>query len=304
MSRNNSISVVIPTYNRGYTLGGAIASVLSQSFPADEIIVVDDGSVDDTEQIVAKFGSNVRYVHQANAGPAAARKRGVAEATFPFIAFLDSDDRWLPNKLAEQFAYMTANPRLALTCHDACEKRGDEVLRESMVGPSENDGGISLTQMLRRPFVMTPTVIVKKEILNDVGEFDESLLAFEDRDLWLRIAAKYPVGYLGTVLAIRNIDNTNLTGDERLMFQNAMRLHKKWWSRRRSLNLEQRLLLREHAAEREFEEGFRLSCRGQLEEAIKPLLRSFYWWPSVRAVRRLSRVLFCGIAKQFAKLTR
>src|ERR1700678_803249 len=107
-----TISVIIPTYNRADLIGQALESALAQTHPADEIIVVDDGSTDDTERVVAQYAGQVRYMRQVNAGPSAARNRGIQAASGDFIALLDSDDLWVKDRLERQLAALTLHPGL------------------------------------------------------------------------------------------------------------------------------------------------------------------------------------------------
>lgn len=180
-----TVSVVIPTYNSGPLVTEAVKSVLEQTHSPDEVIVIDDGSSDDTAEQMARFDPPVRYVHQPNGGVAAARNRGIAEATGDLIAFLDADDVWHPRKLEFQIATLIAHPETALMGADLYV----------WPAPSHPDYDhpprhvvVSMNELLVRNHFAASTVIVRSEILRSVGGFDLSHQGTEDYDMWLRIA--------------------------------------------------------------------------------------------------------------------
>ncbi|MEI7929226.1 MAG: glycosyltransferase family A protein, partial [Verrucomicrobiales bacterium] len=151
------VSVVVPTYNRAYTLGRALNSILVQTDDRDDVIVVDDGSVDDTAAVVAGFGDAVRYIRQPNLGPGAARNRGIAAARHELITFLDSDDEWLAGKLDMQCALMVARPDLVMSFADMRMLFADGQLIDSAIGrwqggarpwEEEMDGPVMLSDLL------------------------------------------------------------------------------------------------------------------------------------------------------------
>lgn len=202
--RDWSVSVVIPTYNRADRVVRAIDSVLAQTRPVDEIIVIDDGSTDDTEKIVLRYGPPVRYVRQENAGPAAARNRGIAEAQGTWIAFLDSDDRWCPEKMASQMAIFERYPQLRWCSGPAIMVVGDREL----VCPMGWRNRLSLRRYGYFPSYLKArqrgcdqigicSITLHREVFDRVGSLDLRLAARsrsygEDGELWLRIASIYP----------------------------------------------------------------------------------------------------------------
>jgi glycosyltransferase involved in cell wall biosynthesis len=181
------VSVIIPTYNSGHLVVEAVASALAQSLAPAEVIVVDDGSTDDTRQRLAPFGPPLRYIHQVNQGVAAARNTGLHEATGELIAFLDADDVWHPLKL-----------ELQVTCLHSEAEPG--LLGTGTVNwPDEQFSTIDRSSRLRavrvpfddlvvRNYFFNSSVVVRKEVLERVGEFDRLLQGPEDYDLWLRVA--------------------------------------------------------------------------------------------------------------------
>ena len=188
------VSAVIPTYNRAGFVREAIASVLRQDYPEVELIVVDDGSRDGTAAVVGEFGAAVRYLWQENRGVSAARNRGAAASTGDLIAFLDSDDLWMPRKVSAQVAYFEAHPR-AQACHtdEVWIRRGVRVNERRV---HRKRGGRQFLAALPRCLISPSAVMMRRGLWERLGGFDESLPACEDYDLWLRLTALVPVGFL------------------------------------------------------------------------------------------------------------
>ncbi len=195
------VSVIIPTYNRGGVIQEAIDSVLDQDFRDYELIVVDDGSDDNTPAILAAYGKKFTVMDQSNTGVSAARNRGIAAAAGQLIAFLDSDDLWLPQKLSTQVKFFQDNP-------DAFINQTQEhwIRNGVRVNPQKRHhkfSGMIFEQSLALCLVSPSAVMIKKNLFDVVGVFDESLPACEDYDLWLRISCRYPVHLIDTPLIIK-----------------------------------------------------------------------------------------------------
>jgi len=213
------ISTIIPTYNRAKLLKRALDSVLSQDWPNQEVIVVDDGSTDNTAEVLAAYGDRIKLVKQENAGPSAARNVGIEMARGEWIAFMDSDDEWLPNKLTMQMRYALKHPRYAMIYCDMSEVVDGQLVYQSYLknGNYSHVGqGQIYKNLLHEYFIFTPTVLVKKEVFLDVGYFDTSMRLAEDRELWLRIAYRWQIGFLDHVLVLRHRHSENLTANRYL----------------------------------------------------------------------------------------
>ena len=199
--RSTTISVVIPTFNRCGPLASALRSVEQQSRSADEVIVVDDGSQDETRAMLAEQFPQVCYLHQQNRGVSSARNLGITSARSEWIALLDSDDKWLPEKLANQLRLLDRLPDL-LICHteEIWVRNGRRV---NPMRKHRKYGGA----IFRHPLplcVMSPSsVLIHRSLFERVGLFDESLPACEDYDLWLRICASHPVAFVDTPQIIK-----------------------------------------------------------------------------------------------------
>lgn len=217
-----TIAVVIPTYNRAAFLGPAVASIRAQSRRCTEIVIVDDGSTDDTARVVDRLGSGIRYVRQRNAGPAVARNRGIRETQADLIAFLDTDDRWLPKKLELQVEVMRRHPTVALVSADMAieddlgtlltpsnfEKRGLRSFFEELSGQPIPHAP---RRLLEVNFVNTSTALIRRDVLHALSGFDDRLRYGEDLELWLRIAARHDIACLPSVQEIRVEHATNVT---------------------------------------------------------------------------------------------
>lgn len=186
-SKAPAVSVIIPTFNRSAMVVEAVASVLSQRFSDFELIVVDDGSTDGTADLLASYGGSLLLLRQENrGGVSSARNRGLRAARAPLIAFLDSDDLWDPEKLSCQVSYLRTFPAAAL-CHteEIWVRKGVRVNPRNRHAKAE---GRSFCRLLRESLISPSAVMIRREVLDEVGGFDESLPACEDYDLWLRIA--------------------------------------------------------------------------------------------------------------------
>jgi len=195
------VSVIIPTYNRGWILREAVDSVLAQDFDDFELIVVDDGSTDNTRQILEDYGNELIIIAQNNRGASAARNRGIAEAGASLIAFLDSDDLWQPHKLSRQVEFFNANPEALI-----CQTEEIWIRNGVRVNPKKRHhkfSGMIFEPSLALCLVSPSAVMIRKKLFDTVGLFDESLLACEDYDLWLRISCRYPVHLIEDPLIIK-----------------------------------------------------------------------------------------------------
>lgn len=195
------VSVVIPTYNRAWSLATAIDSVLSQDFDAFETIVVDDGSTDGTRALLAGYGAALRVIQQANRGVSAARNAGIRKAAAPLVALLDSDDYWLPGKLAVQTAFFDQNPEAVICQTEELWIRNG--VRVNSGKRHRKRGGMIFEASLGLCLVSPSAVMLRRSLFESVGFFDEQLPACEDYDLWLRISCSHPVHLIDRPLIVK-----------------------------------------------------------------------------------------------------
>jgi glycosyltransferase involved in cell wall biosynthesis len=196
-----SLSVVVPTFNRAGIISRAINSVLSQTFKADEIIIVDDGSTDATREIITQNYPMVKYFWKKNKGVSSARNFGIKTAKGDWIAFLDSDDEWLPQKLAKEMKSISENPDIKLCFTDEIWIRGG--VRVNPKKRHAKHGGYIFRFCLPLCLISPSSVIIHRSIFEEVGLFDETLPVCEDYDLWLRICSRRPVLYLDEPLIVK-----------------------------------------------------------------------------------------------------
>lgn len=191
------VSVIIPTYNRADFLTEAVDSVLNQTWRDFEIIVVDDGSTDGTRDVVGRYGDRIKYFHKQNKGPSSARNFGTSKAHGNFLAFLDSDDIWEPNKLDIQMNFLQSHPEIKLISCGSYIMGNSRKRKFHIRGDLSGDLFLTLYQ---RSFINTSSVVLTQDCFFQVGPFDETIQTAEDYDLWLKVARHFPMAYLDTPL--------------------------------------------------------------------------------------------------------
>ncbi len=221
MVRSPLVTVIIATYNRKHFVCEAIDSVLNQTYPNIELIVIDDGSTDGTGDLLRdKYGQRMRYVFQPNQGRSEARNHGIRLATGEYIAFLDSDDLWEPDKLARQIAFMQANPQYGLTHTFTCiiDSNGQPAPTDTRIRLNYHRSGVrsgySYVAMARKCVMFLSTVIVRASLVSKIGCLDRSIPAFEDWDWYLRAALVTEIGVLTEPLTRYRLHDSNSTHPE------------------------------------------------------------------------------------------
>jgi glycosyltransferase involved in cell wall biosynthesis len=222
------VSVVIPAYNAAWCVGRAIDSVLAQTFRDFELIVVDDGSTDGTAAVLAAYGDKLRVVAQANGGMSNARNAGIRAASGRYLAFLDADDRWLPDKLARQVALLDARPELAFCAavteledpegRNVGEWRGSSValagISEVFANHAAVAGGAS-------------AVLARRHLVAKLGGFDENLAGAEDTDLWMRLAGRGGFACIPEPLVVVTRRPDSISGNRTNMRRGALAMTRK-----------------------------------------------------------------------------
>ena len=214
---SHGVSVIIPARNAGAFLREALDSVFIQGLADPEVIVVDDGSEDDTAAVARSYGRGVMTLSQPRSGSGRARNRGIEASSGRLLAFLDADDLWVPEKSRLQLPVLEADPRLGLVFSDMVAFSGEgEAVRTYWQGRGF-DGGCSLSSIFLYDMISTPTVVMRREVLDAVGGFDETLPIGQDTDLWFRVAMKYPFALVDRPLVRRRFHGGNVTRDSRLL---------------------------------------------------------------------------------------
>jgi glycosyltransferase involved in cell wall biosynthesis len=213
------VSIIIPAYNASGWIVETILSVLDQDYDNIEIIVINDGSTDDTENLVSNFGDKVKCINKKNGGQSSARNVGINLAKGKYIAFLDSDDLWIKNKLKVQIEFLESSG-LKWIYSDAIafESKSKNVLFKFSEKSKHYEGDI-LIKLFYSCFIPMPTVIIHHSVFSTVGLFNEKeeMRNREDWEMWLRIAALYPIALITMPLAFYRIHDTSVTGSETLI---------------------------------------------------------------------------------------
>ena len=223
-----SVSVVIATFNHARLLTEAIESALRQTLDPVDVVVVDDGSTDDTPAVLAGYGTRVRVLRQPNRGLAAARNAGLAATRATYVAFLDADDVFAPTKLAEQVAVLERAPTVGWTY---CDVLIETVATGATATASERFGyraraldGWLFPELIHGNFIPAIAPLVRRTVLDVVGGFDEGLTALEDWDLWLRLALSAEARYSPAVLATYRVQRGGMSEDRSRMDRNRFRV--------------------------------------------------------------------------------
>jgi len=309
------VSVIIPTYNSANYLPEAIESVLAQTYKDFEIIVINDGSTDNTKEIVAPYLDRIIYSEVPNGGPAKARNRAIRESSGEYVAFLDADDIWYPDKLDRQITVLSGNQNYSLVHSDASYTRtySSQESRTWFNLKKRVKTGWVFSELLSENFILVPSVIIKRDCLERVGLFDEDLKCWEGYDLWLRIAFEHQIGLVNTPLFFRRIHESNLFYSDPLYeVLGLITIMKKWDNQALKLTevdrktINQRLKLgynrmgayyltqgqsakARQALKNSFARGFSLNCVAGLGLSMLPPFTIQY---ILKAKRRLNLILY------------
>jgi glycosyltransferase involved in cell wall biosynthesis len=226
------VSVIIPAYNRSAYLGEAIQSVLDQTFQDFELIVIDDGSTDNTKEIVKGFlDTRVRYLYQENSGVSSARNMGIKAANGEYIAFLDSDDIWLPENLELKVNLLDSRPDVGLVCSDAyVVDNSTKATFGRFWGKNRFKYSGNPRKVTRHPlkdllyrncFIMPQATMIRSQVFTAVGGFDESLPTSEDWDLFVRIVQRFPIEVIDTPLLKIRRHSTSLSKNKEKVYRGA-----------------------------------------------------------------------------------
>jgi glycosyltransferase involved in cell wall biosynthesis len=197
----STVSVIIPTYNRAHCLPRALDSVLKQSRDVDEIIVIDDGSTDDTQSLLKQHYPQVMRLYQPNRGVSAARNQGISAAQTNWIALLDSDDAWHPQKIEKQFNALAIKPNPLCHTNEIWIRRG---VRVNPMKKHRKGSDKLFDRSLERCLISPSSALIQRDLFSVVGLFDETLPACEDYDLWLRVTAQFETTFVDEALTIKH----------------------------------------------------------------------------------------------------
>jgi glycosyltransferase involved in cell wall biosynthesis len=282
---NPIFSIVIPSFKSAHMIADALESVFTQTYKNYEIIVINDGSPDTAllEDKLLPYRDRIIYIRQENKGPGGARNTGILKSRGEFIAFLDSDDQWLPEHLSDMWELLQKNPALDLAYADAVNFGDLESEGRTVMDTNPSEGLADFESLvLARCSVVGSCVVARRQALLDAGLFDESLAQGEDFDLWARVAYRGgKIDYLQKIHTRRRIHEGNLTGDIISSYLGQATVLKK--------------LMRELAVPDALKEKMRIEIQkcdaeiaGEYDEACDELRRANAWYRS----RKLQFVLF------------
>jgi glycosyltransferase involved in cell wall biosynthesis len=271
------VSVVIPTYNYSRYVIDAIDSVLAQTYQPREIIVVDDGSTDDTRERLSRYSDRIHYLYQTTQGAGAARNAGLRAAQGAYVAFLDSDDLWHHQKLERQMRWLAGRRELGLLASDTFS--GSVTAWPSLDAErSLSPRPVSLEELALFSRFATSTVVVRRDCLDAVGMFNADLCPAEDRDLWVRIAARYPVAKLSSPLCWYREHENNISRAVSRMEQSEFKVLDNAFGRAGPLR-GRRLLRRKACSRVAYSAAAMYGNSDQPGKAVRRMLRSCWLWP-------------------------
>jgi len=211
---SSKVSIVVPLYDSGTHIAETMATILAQTYQNYEIIIVDDGSVDDSLTILKSENDRIFLISKSNGGPASARNIAIKVSSGPFIAFLDSDDLWVANKLEEQVACLQQSKSIGLVYSEALMFSQFNAVKsiKCKIGYTQSP---AMCNLLFGDFIPNSSVIIRRSCIEKIGLLDEdkALIAVEDYDYWLRIAKHYAISAISKPLAYYRIQSDNLVGD-------------------------------------------------------------------------------------------
>jgi glycosyltransferase involved in cell wall biosynthesis len=297
--KNYTVSVIIPAYNAEAHLAEAIESTLHQTFKNFEIIIIDDGSTDNTFNIAKSYTrhNNVIVIRQLNFGPSKARNLGIKSARGEYCAFLDSDDLMLSNRLELQVKKMQENPGTGLVYTDLMTFNERGVVHSTKKVFVRPFCGQVLDKLLRENFITTSTVMVRRECFDSVGYFDENMKHSEDYKMWLNIAGKYCVKYIDIPLVKYRYQSGSLSSNRIVISTSSYNVVKEFWEKNHQYRNENHLALRASL-------GRHLMCmadahyhHGNIREALRCLIKSFFFYPfAAKNYKLLVKLSLCMLS--------
>jgi glycosyltransferase involved in cell wall biosynthesis len=286
--------VLIPAFNAAKYLPFAIESVLSQTYEDWQILLVDDGSTDNTVEVLAPFldrlGSKIKYIKQENRGLPAARNTAIRASSAELLALLDADDIWLPCRLAESLKVMDAHPQAGLSYGLITGIDSEGRHRGTFEGnPRHAEGRIAPYIYMRKVELPCPTITFRRRCVEEVGLFDETMRATEDRDLWLRIALRHEVAFVPKLIACYRLSPSSMSTDPQRMLQAQLQFIRKHYGAKGCGWINRQIALARAYKQR----AEALKTRNQPWAALKSSLHSLALYPfGIENLRTTGSLLF------------
>jgi glycosyltransferase involved in cell wall biosynthesis len=268
-------------------------------------VVMDDGSRDDTESVVRQFGDQVCYFKQENQGVSAARNAAIKKSRGEYVAFLDSDDLWLPEKLAQQVPLFESDPKLGLVYSDWSVVSGEEVLQSSYLKDLPAASGYVFDALIQSGFILTSGVLLRRACLDDVGDFDKSLAIAQDYDLWLRISYKWKVQLIPTCLFTKRSCEGSLSTNLTKTALERIALFQKTLKELPGMSPRSKKLVREQLALNYWDVGYDQFDGFSFREARKNFFSSLsYNWTNTKALAYLAATYLPASLVRAARATK
>lgn len=261
-----TVSVIIHTYNNEKFIAETIESVINQTYNDYEIIVVDDGSVDGTRDALLPYMQKIRYYYKENGGIASAKNAGIRLSKTEFVAFLDHDDLWIPDKLKIQMECFNTNPQVGLVYSKYTSFRNGKELRTK---PDKGYSGWIFKDLLSKSFIQTSTVMVKRKCLDAVGPYDETFILGDEYDMFLRISKRFQCCFVDKGLTMYRVHDTNASKNDFLFDKENLGVYKKIYKNFTNLDEKEKKILRKRIAKYCVKVAKDLYNQGRFEEAKK-----------------------------------
>lgn len=311
------VSIIIPAYNSSATIGETLSSLAEQTFRDFEVIVVDDGSTDDTAALVECDFPSVHVIRQANGGPAAARNTGVDQATGEWIAFLDADDAWLPWRLSLQVDFASVNPTIDLWCGVGADFETPLKIFEQQLAPLPSTRDLNTLPLGRKEFlwsltlhdlrftnpIATSTVLIRKHVFTEVGGFDTRFRGPEDYDLWIRVLAQYSAVKINLPVSRYRQHEAGLSQDERKFLPEVLKVIDRAYGKDGALHAFGWIGKRQAIAYQMVGMAWVAQVSSRRYSALKLLIRSFLLWP-LKFPNAKHRFMRIGLLKNVLGLSR
>lgn len=314
---NPLVSVIIPAYNAKKFVCEALESVFTQSYRPIEVIVIDDGSTDRTAEVVESYQTRrinkerLIFIHQQNAGPSAARNAGINVAKSKYIAFLDSDDIWTKDKLFRQVQLMETHPDTGLLFGNTRRFSRDNILVPSLFEQKGYDLNFFGEDFYLRHaynkiltngnFITTGTVMLRRECIERVGNFDENLRYSEDMDLWLRIAVRYPIAYSKDIYMLRRIHEHNVSENVEAMYLGFIAVIRKHGEQYPEAIRQNEINISKSYQDKYYELGYIFFSKNEFKKARNYFTKSLFHGLHLRS---LSYLLLTCLGQQFVDKAR